>query len=50
MAVLNNGDKNARIKFRLITVTNKEIAKVISSVSDLEAGRTTQNAGGKTTL
>ena len=50
MAVLNNGDKNARIKFRLNTITNKEIAKVISSVSDLEAGQTTQNAGGKTML
>jgi hypothetical protein len=41
MAVLNNGNKFARIKFKLVTTAaqnNVELAAVICSIDDLEKG------------
>lgn len=52
LASLCNADKNARIKFRLVSVHNDsvELNTAICSVKDLIEGKTTITAGHTTTV
>ena len=51
LASLCNCDKNARIKFALVTVAgNREINSCVTTINDLIAGKTTLNAGQNCSL
>jgi hypothetical protein len=49
LAELCNGNKNSRIKFALVTRAG-EVAGAITTIADLEAGKTTLEAHGNCTL
>ena len=50
LAELCNNDRNARIKFALENTAGVDIHEAVTTIADLESGKTTVNAGNGATV